>query len=62
MEHIYAPVVVLSFVAIAVLAGFAVRELRKANAILMEILHNTSIKSREFIPEKKPVSRPKMLG
>ena len=31
MEHVYAPVVVLSFVAIAVLAGFAVREMRKAN-------------------------------
>jgi hypothetical protein len=62
VENIYAPVVVVSFVALAVLVGFVVRELRKSNEILMEILHNTSIRSREALPEKKLVSRPKMAG
>ena len=62
MANVYAPIVVLSLAALAVLVGYVVRELRRSNEILAEILRTTSIKSRDIFPEKGPVSTKKMAS
>jgi hypothetical protein len=62
MGDVYAPIVVLSLLALAVLAGFVVREMKRVNEILIEILRNSSIQSRERFLEKEPVFRKKMAG